>query len=64
MTQERAIVSESYLLSGYEGGVKTVSFSLGLEALSATFLTYSPIGDLWIGGQLWFFIEQLVRLTF
>lgn len=42
MTQERAIVSESYLLSGYERGVKTVSFSLGLEALSATFPTYSP----------------------
>lgn len=23
-----------------------------------------PIVDLWVGGQLWFFIEQLVRLTF
>lgn len=53
MIHERTIVFESYLLSGYEEGVRMVSSFLRLKVLSATFLTYPPIGMVATCGFSW-----------
>lgn len=53
VTGEWTVVFESYLLSGYEEGVRVVSSSPRFEASVSS----KAYGDVEVGNQIWFFME-------